>query len=205
MPGRRERKKEMTRQALLEASIALFADRGFDGTRIEDITERIDLAKGAFYNYFESKEALLAELIFEGIGILEHDNLTTSTDEQPGGLVQGYWEFLNHHPEYLSLIHQALGLLMEARGGNERLRGSIGHLLRRLTSGLSPLGGSRQWTDDECLDMAALVTGGVTGYRAFRLAAGYGPATAAVQRAITAGLVHMMGELKRSGGSAASS
>ena len=74
--GRRERKKEITRQALLQAAIKLFGDRGFQGTRVEDITDRVDLAKGAFYNYFDSKETLLAELILEGIELLERDVLS---------------------------------------------------------------------------------------------------------------------------------
>ena len=83
MVGRRERKKEVMRQALLAAAIALFGDRGFLNTRIEDITDRADLAKGAFYNYFDSKEALLAELIREGVKILEEKHLRIHTGRRP--------------------------------------------------------------------------------------------------------------------------
>ncbi len=89
MTGRRERKKHLTRQALLQAAIVLFSNRGFDGTRIEDITERVDLAKGAFYNYFDSKETLLAELIIQGITILEQDHFSALASASPlDGLVQ---------------------------------------------------------------------------------------------------------------------
>lgn len=59
---RRERKKLETRHALLEAARTLFRDKGYDETTIEEITERADVAKGTFFNYFPSKEALLGEL-----------------------------------------------------------------------------------------------------------------------------------------------
>lgn len=61
--SRRERKKLETRQALLQAAWALFHNRGFDDTTIQEITERADVAKGTFFNYFPSKDALLGEVI----------------------------------------------------------------------------------------------------------------------------------------------
>ncbi|HFD40660.1 MAG TPA: TetR/AcrR family transcriptional regulator [Anaerolineae bacterium] len=60
--SRRERKKRETRQALLEAALALFREKGYDAATVEEITARADVAKGTFFNYFPSKEALLGEL-----------------------------------------------------------------------------------------------------------------------------------------------
>lgn len=60
--SRRERKKLETRQALLEAAWVLFRDKGFHDTTIEEITDRADVAKGTFFNYFPSKDGLLGEL-----------------------------------------------------------------------------------------------------------------------------------------------
>jgi AcrR family transcriptional regulator len=60
--SRRERKKEETRQKLLEAARSLFHTKGYNATTVEEITERTDVAKGTFFNYFPSKEALLSEL-----------------------------------------------------------------------------------------------------------------------------------------------
>jgi AcrR family transcriptional regulator len=60
--SRRERKKLETRQALLEAALALFREKGYRATTVEEITERADVAKGTFFNYFASKEALLDDL-----------------------------------------------------------------------------------------------------------------------------------------------
>jgi AcrR family transcriptional regulator len=59
--SRRERKKLANRQALLMAALSLFRGKGYDATRVEEITDRADVAKGTFFNYFPSKESLLGE------------------------------------------------------------------------------------------------------------------------------------------------
>lgn len=65
--GRRERKKEETRRRIFDAALALFRERGFDDTTIDDIAERADVAKGTFFNYFPRKESLIEELADEWI------------------------------------------------------------------------------------------------------------------------------------------
>lgn len=77
--SRRERKKEETRQRLLSVSLELFHEQGYSATTVEDITERADVAKGTFFNYFPSKEALLSELSVWGI-----EKLQTAIDVSNG-------------------------------------------------------------------------------------------------------------------------
>lgn len=77
--SRRERKKEETRQRLLSVSLELFHEQGYSTTTVEDITERADVAKGTFFNYFPSKEALLSELSVWGI-----EKLQTAIDVSNG-------------------------------------------------------------------------------------------------------------------------
>lgn len=55
-PGRRERKKLATRQALHEAAMDLAEERGLANVTVEAITERADVAVRTFFNYFPSKE-----------------------------------------------------------------------------------------------------------------------------------------------------
>jgi TetR/AcrR family transcriptional regulator, cholesterol catabolism regulator len=60
--GRRERKKEETRRRITMAALELFHERGFEATTVDEITERADVAKGTFFNYFPRKESVLAAL-----------------------------------------------------------------------------------------------------------------------------------------------
>ena len=60
-PGRRERHRTETRDRLYRSALALFAERGFLETTVEDITEAADVGKGTFFNYFPTKEHILAE------------------------------------------------------------------------------------------------------------------------------------------------
>ncbi len=59
--GRRERHRTETRDRLYRAALALFAERGFLETTVEDITEAADVGKGTFFNYFPTKEHILGE------------------------------------------------------------------------------------------------------------------------------------------------
>jgi len=59
----REESQERTREQLLDAARAALARKGYDGTSIADISEAAGFSKGAFFSNFESKEALLLELL----------------------------------------------------------------------------------------------------------------------------------------------
>ncbi len=58
-PGRRQRRSADIRERLFNASLTLFAQKGFPETTVEDITEAADVGKGTFFNYFPSKDHIL--------------------------------------------------------------------------------------------------------------------------------------------------
>jgi AcrR family transcriptional regulator len=70
LDSRRERKKQETRQRLLECAWRLFREKGIDQATVEDITEAADVAKSTFFNYFATKEAIVSEIALWRIELL---------------------------------------------------------------------------------------------------------------------------------------
>lgn len=69
---RTDRRRERTRGKLTDATRELIAEKGVAGLRIQEITERADVALGSFYNHFDSKEAVVEAVIAESLqGITE--------------------------------------------------------------------------------------------------------------------------------------
>lgn len=56
------RRREATRQRLLDAAAEVFAEVGLDATSVEAVCERAGFTRGAFYSNFASKEEMLLEL-----------------------------------------------------------------------------------------------------------------------------------------------
>lgn len=68
----REKKKIETKNRIFEVSGKLFKAKGFDNTTIDEVTKEAGIAKGTFFNYFPTKEALIfyfaeqkAELVYD--------------------------------------------------------------------------------------------------------------------------------------------
>lgn len=69
--GRREEKREVTRQEILAAAGLLFIRKGYDATSVDDIAESANVAKGTLYYHFKSKDEVLLGL---SIGYLKRLN-----------------------------------------------------------------------------------------------------------------------------------
>jgi AcrR family transcriptional regulator len=60
--GLRSRKKARTRLAIEDSALALFEQRGYESTTIEEIAERAEISTTTFFRYFPSKpEVLLSD------------------------------------------------------------------------------------------------------------------------------------------------
>lgn len=69
----REESRAQTQQRLLEAAAKAFAQHGFEGASLEEITEAAGYSRGAFYSNFKNKDELFLALI--------EQNLTQTSDE----------------------------------------------------------------------------------------------------------------------------
>jgi AcrR family transcriptional regulator len=67
VPGgpRRERKKQQTRDALVQAALHLFETKGYENTAVREITDAVDVSERTFFRYFASKEDLTLSFIGE--------------------------------------------------------------------------------------------------------------------------------------------
>ncbi|MFJ7243654.1 TetR/AcrR family transcriptional regulator [Kitasatospora sp. NPDC098652] len=57
--GRRERKKAQTRQALADAALELFLERGYDQVGVKDVADAADVSVTTLFKHFAGKEALV--------------------------------------------------------------------------------------------------------------------------------------------------
>ncbi len=94
----RQRRKEARPAELTAAALELFVEKGFVGTRLEDVAARAGVSKGTLYLYFDSKEALFKAVIQEGIlPVLDEgagmvDSFTGASADLLRGLILEWWK-----------------------------------------------------------------------------------------------------------------
>jgi AcrR family transcriptional regulator len=62
-PKRRSRRKDARPTEIVDAALALFTERGFAATRLEDVAARAGIGKGTIYLYFPTKEDLFRAVV----------------------------------------------------------------------------------------------------------------------------------------------
>ncbi|MEP7201382.1 MAG: TetR family transcriptional regulator [Ilumatobacteraceae bacterium] len=79
--GLRQRKKDSSRQAIEDAAWDLFAERGYDETSVNDISERANVAPRTFFRYFPTKEAVMYPQFDEMLQSVRDEFRKRPTDE----------------------------------------------------------------------------------------------------------------------------
>jgi AcrR family transcriptional regulator len=117
------------REAILEAALHLFVERGFFGTAVPEIADRAGVGAGTIYRYFESKEALVNAIYRQEKQHFAHvvlDDFPASapTREQFRLLWIRMAKFATEHTNafiFLELHHHARYLDAESRALEQRL------------------------------------------------------------------------------------
>jgi len=97
-------KGRQTRQAIEQAARKLFAERGFHGTTLADITSAAGKSPAVFYRYFADKEDLLAALaesflhdVVAPAGVSLHRPDSPNDDAFFSAVVTGYWNMFKQN------------------------------------------------------------------------------------------------------------
>lgn len=108
----RAEKVEQTRNALLRAAAEVVGEQGYMGAMISLITARAGVAQGTFYNYFESQQDLLDQLLpLMGRQMLDHvqresrGKLTEEEREQER--FKAFYTFMDEYPEFYRILYES--------------------------------------------------------------------------------------------------
>ncbi len=113
-----ERRKEARPAELVSAALQLFVEKGYAGTRLDDVAGRAGVSKGTLYLYFENKEELFKAVVRENIvarisqsadEVLHFDGTSAELLRR---LITTWWD------EYGSSTAGGIGKLMMAESGN---------------------------------------------------------------------------------------
>jgi AcrR family transcriptional regulator len=146
-PGRRERKKQATRDALVAAALELFAADGVDATSVEQIAERVDVSARTFHRYFPSKDdVLFADSAARSQRLLQTLHARPAGEDVLASLQAGLTELVRN----LAADPEREKLRLRVVEGNDRLRARslrasdelaeviAGYVTGRLPRGVAP-------------------------------------------------------------------
>ena len=103
-----------THDRLRHEAAALFARRGYGGTSMGDIAERVGVRKASLYNYYDSKAELMLELLENSIEAWEkacHMDLREemTVEERLAAYLRAALRFGQTHPQAVGIIRLAAG------------------------------------------------------------------------------------------------
>lgn len=109
---RREQERAQRRHDILRAARTVFAEDGFSHATVEAIAQRAEIGKGTIYLYFDTKEAILAELVLQALADLtvqlqaaNDSRPIVHPDERLRAMAEAYLAFAQNAPDYYRLLN----------------------------------------------------------------------------------------------------
>ena len=160
---RRTEAAETSKKAILDAAEALFAEKGYDGTSLQEICDRAGVTRGLPNYFFGSKEELYRSVLERTFALTLTRELLMFLREQahrPGArldeslsvVIERIFDFLVTHPTFIRLTE------WEALNGGRYL-GNLPMLLTTLREAVQVLQEEVGWQDDVeqfLIDLTAL-------------------------------------------------
>jgi AcrR family transcriptional regulator len=152
-PNRFDRRREKTREDLIEAAERVISRKGFHQTRIADIATEADVGLGTFYLHFKTKNEIFIELIEVGAAHMREeiaeakgaatepadklritiDSILTAASEEP----ELFRIVFGHSPAFLDLMQRVFDLFInDLRDDLAPLAGDQAETIANLTVGM---------------------------------------------------------------------
>ena len=99
------KQSELKKKQIVEAALKLFFEKGYEGTSIRMIQNKVESPVGLFYYYFESKDA-----VFEESYEKEMQNVINSSKNKPDEVLTKYINYMDYatqdfRSKYLAKLH----------------------------------------------------------------------------------------------------
>jgi AcrR family transcriptional regulator len=127
MPRLIEKKRQYTRDTIIEAAEELFSLRGYHNTQVMDIVKSVGMSAGTFYNYFKDKRDLFAQItkqnfedfrarikkVREPVNIWDRKDRIAKLDDT----FTEYFDYIDsHRQQFLILLRGSFGVDEELDG-----------------------------------------------------------------------------------------
>lgn len=103
--------RKVKRKLILDASLLVFANKGYHSASIANIASEAGISKGLIYNYFDSKEAILEETLLAGMEFMFEQfrfNPENQTPEQFAKLIDLTFDLLDEDFSYWKIYFSVL-------------------------------------------------------------------------------------------------
>jgi AcrR family transcriptional regulator len=125
--GRRRGRPGYDRESLLAVAVAVFNERGYDGTSMEDLSGRLGIAKSSIYHHVDGKEDLLRlalDRALDGLFAVAEEAMASNAPaiDRLEFLVRGSVGVLTERLPYVTLLLRARGNTATERRALSRRR-----------------------------------------------------------------------------------
>lgn len=169
----RSEKNEEVKKRIFSAATTIVGRYGYAEASVARITELAGVAQGTFYNHFESRQALLDQLL-PAVGLEMVEFIRRRTDpsaselDKEVGRFRAFFDFLRECPEFLRILNEAE--TFAPQGYQRHLDNISTAYVRLLKRGRGP-GRIGAYTDEE-LEVIVHIFMGARGYLSRRYAYG---------------------------------
>jgi AcrR family transcriptional regulator len=169
MPSDREGRSEKgrrTAERILDAAEEAFAEKGFEGTTLRDVADRVGIRIPSLYNHFDSKEAIYAAVLERGIAPVLRTLVESAVDRgeegNPEDIVSETLELLVRRPNLPRLVlHETLD---GGRHLRQLLQAWLGPLLSQAEKIVAAGPAANRWPAEQLPHLVLAMYNIVVGY-----------------------------------------